>query len=304
MTRKLIISKLWPSVLFFFLAIRPAGALTIPRISADLNNDRVAIGETVLLAVTVTWIGPASAFLFLPPQPPECRGLTVTGTAQRSIVYRTDGDPHQVRDYLFSLRGDVEGSGRVGQVRLLYRRGGEEEEHSLTTEPLEVPVAPGGKGIFSSFGAALRTIGIGLVVIVVMALYIRWTIRRYQKKSNEVIADYVKNLETESLKELDHVRKYKVQGDIEKYLEKIWTVLADYLEKKYTITISPESSRELLGGARASALPGEAGEELARILKELEECRFGSSRLESRELDTILKRVYAFIESQKNHSAD
>ena len=149
MTKKLIIGKLWPSILFFFLAIKPAVALTIPRVSAKLINDRVAIGETVLLTVTVTWIGPASAFLFLPPQPPECRGLTVTGTAQRCMVYRTDGDLHQVREYLFTLVGDVEGSGRVGPVRLLYRRGGEEEEHSLTTEPLEVPVAPGGEGFFT-----------------------------------------------------------------------------------------------------------------------------------------------------------
>jgi len=288
--------------LLFFVIIGPAAARTIPRITATLDKDRVAVGDTILLTISAAWAGEASEFVFLPPQPPEFRGLEMTGSAQKSVVYRTDGKLHQVWEYLFTLKGEDKGTARVGVVRILYHRHGEEEVHSLTTEPLEVTIFSGGVAFFSSIGSALLTIGVVMVAVIIIVVYVRWTIRRYKNKSNEVIADYVKNLEAESLKELDHLRKLKVQGNIDGYLEGIWKILADYLEKKYTITISPESFREVLEGERASALSEEAAAELARILKVLEESRFGSYRAENRGPDDILKRVYSFIESQQSQT--
>ena len=285
--------------IFFFLISSPAFPVTIPEISANLNRDRITLGETAVLTVSITWIGEASEFIFSKPQPPECRGLEVIGTSQRGITYQADGDKNQAMEYLFTLRGVDEGGGRIGQVSLSYHRPDEETEHSLLSKSLEITVTSGGGGLFSSFSSALISIGIGLAVVIVVAFYIRITIRRYKKKSNEVIADYVKYLEADSCKELDHVRKYKIKGDIDKYLEKTWDILADYLEKKYTITISPETWDEVLGGRRSSGLSEESEMELSRILKTLEENRFGSSQADNQELDDILKRVYGFIESQK-----
>ncbi len=283
--------------LFFFPGLPGAFALPIPQISTGISPVRVVLGEEALFTVTAAWTGPPSEFTFSTPVSPECRGVTVTGTTQRSIVYRKDGEEHQVREFLFSLKGESAGPGRIGPVRLLYRRRDENEDHPLTTEPMEIEIASGAPGPVS-LKSLLFIMG-ALALVLVITVYVRWTIRRYKKQSNEVIADYVKNLETESLQELDGVRKFKIRGDIEGYLERIWKILADYLEKKYTITISPDTWNEVLGGARSPELSGESGAELARILKMLEESRFGSRQAESRELDDILKRVYTFIESQK-----
>jgi len=292
--------------IFIFLISRPAFPVTIPEISATLDRDRISLGETAVLSVAVNWDGEASEFLFSkPPQPPECRGVEVTGTSQRGITYRTGGgETHQSIEFLFTLRGTNEGVGRIGTVRLYYHRQKEEAEHSLSSKPIEVTVTTGGGGVFSSFRSALIYIGIGLAAVIVIGVYIYFTIRRYKKKSNEVISDYVENLEDDSCMELDHVRKYKVRGEIDEYLEKIWEILARYLEQKYTITISPDTRNEVLGGKRASGISEESELELSRILKTLEESRFGSYQADSQELDDLLKRVYSFIESQKNHSAD
>jgi hypothetical protein len=287
--------------ILFFLVLKTAFPVTIPEISANLSQDRIPLGETAVLTISITWVGEASEFIFSKPQPPECRGLEVIGTSQRGITYRTDGDNNQAMEYLFTLRGEEVGDGQIGKVSLSYHRQDDETEHSLSSKFLEVPVTSGGEGIFSSFSSALIYIGIGLAAIIAVAFYIKLTIRRYKKKSNEVIADYVKYLEDDSCKELDHVRKYKLRGDVDKYLEKIWDILADYLEKKYTITISPETWNEVLGGKRSSGLSEEAEMELSRILKTLEESRFGSSQADNQELDDLLKRVYSFIESQKDH---
>ena len=290
--------------IFFLLISNPAFPITIPEISANLSQDRIPIGETALLTVSVTWVGEASEFIFTKPQPPECRGLEVIGTYQRGITYRTDGDNNQAVEYLFTLRGEEEGDGRIGPVSLSYHYPDEETVHSLSSKSLEISVTSGGDGIFSSFSSVLIYIGIGLAAVIAIWLYIKLTIRRYKNKSNKVIADYVQNLEADSCKELDHVRKYKLRGEIDKYLEKIWDILAYYLEKKYTITISPETWDEVLGGRRSSGISEESEKELSRILKTLEANRFGSSQADNQELDDLLKRVYFFIESQKDHSPD
>ncbi len=91
--------------IIFLLISNPAFPITIPDISANLSQDRIPIGETALLTVSVTWVGEASEFIFTKPQPPECRGLEVIGTYQRGITYRTDGDNNQAVEYLFTLRG-------------------------------------------------------------------------------------------------------------------------------------------------------------------------------------------------------
>lgn len=290
--------------IIFFLTSNIAFPVTIPEISANLSQDRIPIGETTVLTVSVTWIGEASEFIFSKPRPPECRGLEVIGTSQRGITYRRDGDNNQAMEYLFTLRGEEEGDGQIGQVSLSYQRPDEETEHSLSSNSLKITVTSEGEGIFSSFRSALIYIGIGIAAVIAIAFYITLTIRRYKNKSNKVIADYVKYMEDDSCKELSHVRKYKLRGEIDKYLDKIWDILADYLEKKYTITISPETWNEVVGGKRSSGLSQESEIELSRILKTLEESRFGSYQADNHELDDLLKRVYSFIESQKNHSPE
>lgn len=299
MRKNLIINKLWLVGIIFFLVLNPAFSVTIPEISAALSRDRIPIGETALLTVAASWTGEDSKFIFLKPQPPECRGLEVIGTYQRSIAVRTNGDLHSTMEYLFTLRGEKEGNARIGKISLSYSRPDEETEHSLTSRPIKAVVTSGEVGLFSSGGSVFVIIGIGIILIIIIALYSRRAIQRYRKKSNEVIADYVKNLEADSLKELDHVRKYKIRGEIGKYLEKIWDILADFLEKKYTITISPETWNKVIGGTQSSDLSEEAERELSGILKTLEESRFGSYQPDNQELDTLLRRVYSFIESQK-----
>lgn len=290
---------LWLAGGIFFLALNSTGAVTIPEISETVSPDRIPLGENAQLTISAVWEGDDSEFVFLKPQPPECRGLEVTGTSQRSITFSTNGVQRQAMEYIFTLKGTREGTAGIGEVTLPYHRLKEETEHSLTSRPIEIVVTSGGTGLSFSPGSILIIVGLGIVIIIIIAFYARWTVRRYKKKSNEILTDYVKNLEIDSLKELDQVRKYKVKGETGKYLEKIWDILADYLEKKYTLAISPDTWTEVLGGRRASELSEESKLELSRILKSLEESRFGSYQPDNQELDAILKRAYSFIENQE-----
>lgn len=281
-------SALIPAALLLFpLLILPARGDVIPRLSLRLEPEEVATGEEAVLTVSVSWKGDPSALTFSRPDPPSCRGLEVTSSTQRSIAYRDGDDLRQVREFLFTLRGKQEGPGRVGPVRLTYRRPPGEEEFSLTTDPLEVEIVSARPGPPLPLPVAVI---LALGAAVLAAFYILYWVRRYQKKSNEMIADYVENLEAEALRELEGARKHRLEGETDKYCEKLRTVLAGYLEKK-TAVAGRENGREL---------ETEEKSELAGLLDRLDELRFGGSREARKEMDEIYRRATAVLQSLEN----
>ena len=112
----------------------PVRGEPIPEVSARLEPEEVVWGETATLTVSAAWTGEATDLAFTRPDPPTVRGLTVTGSSQRGITYREGSVLRRVREFIFTLRGEEEGPGRVGAVALTYRRPGG-DEHTVTTEP-------------------------------------------------------------------------------------------------------------------------------------------------------------------------
>ncbi len=275
-----------------FLPSLLAGGEPLPRISVRLEPEEVILGRSAVLTVSAAWAGEASDLVFSRPAPPAVRGVAVTGTSQRGIAYREGDTLRQVREFTFTLRGEEEGPGRVGPVNLAYRRPGG-EEGAVATEPIPVPVipprtAPGSAALPFPAVAGLALAGAGAI-----GLYIRWMVRRYQKKSNELIADYVENLENETLRELEGVRKHRVEGEPDKYCDGVRSVLLNYLERKSALSSPPEG-----GEAPASPpIPPEVETELARNLRQLEELRFGAVRDQMGDVDEIYRRVEILLKS-------
>ncbi len=280
--------------LVFFVFTLPVRGIPIPRASVRLEPPEAVRGQTTVFTVSVSWEGEASDLAFSRPDPPFCRGLSVIGSAQRSVAYRDRDGLRQVREFLFTLRGEEEGAGRVEPVRLAYRRPPGEEEYTLSTEPLEVSVVSRRASSFLPFPAVL---GLALAAAVLIAVYIRWMVRRYQKKSNELIADYVENLESETLKELEGARRHRLEGETEQYCRGMRAVLLNYLERRSALASPPGGE----GAAESSAEPaGEEEAELARILRRLDEYWFGGTGDDMLQLDEIYRRGTGLLQSMEN----
>ncbi len=280
-----------PAALWICLFLPPAvRGEPIPEVSARLEPEEVVRGENATLTVSAAWTGEASNLSFSRPEPPAVRGLAVTGSSQRGIAYREGSALRRVREFVFTLRGEEEGPGRVGPVTLTYRRPGG-EEYTITTEPISVPIV----SRESSRGTLPIPVvaALALAAAVLIAVYIRWMVRRYQKKSNELIADYVGNLENESLRELEGARKHRVEGEPDKYCDGVRSVLLRYLERKSALSSPPEG-----GEAPASpGIPPEVKTELARNLRQLEEIRFGAARDQMGDVDEIYRRVEILLKN-------
>ncbi len=291
--RALIPTRAAAVILLSGLFSLPARGGPVPRTEVRLEPREVPRGESARLTVSASWSGDGSELIFSRPPAPDCRGLAVTGTSQRSIAYREEGDLRQVREFVFNLRAEDEGTGRIGPVRLSYRERGEEEERAIFTEPREVPIVarkpPAPLPLAALIGAAMAA---GLA-----GIYVRWLVRHYQKKSNEIISDYVENLESAARRELEGTRQYRLQGEAEQYCRKMRAVLLDYLEKRRSLVASPD------GGA-AAPVPGRAEPELEQILKRLDEYWFGSTREEMTELDDIYRRIDRRLRELEGESGD
>ncbi|MDP8237152.1 MAG: hypothetical protein P9M08_12280 [Candidatus Erginobacter occultus] len=275
-------AALW-SCLFLPLAVRGE---PIPRVSLRLEPEEVVRGGTAVLTVSAAWEGEASELVFSRPAPPSCRGLAVAGSSQRGIAYREGSALRQVREFIFTLRGEEEGPGRVGPVTLVYRRPGGEES-TLSTEPLTVSVVSRTAGREPSALPFPAVIALALAAAVLIALYIRWMVRRYQKKSNELIADYVENLESETLRELEGLRKHRLEGEPEKYCAGLRRILLHYRDQKTAAGQPPGEERQ----PESPAIPPEAEAELTRMVGRLEELRFGGPRDRMEDLDEIYRQA-------------
>ncbi len=293
MKPRLLLTVIPPAALWIclFLPLAVRGE-PIPRVSVRLEPEEVVRGGTAVLTVSAAWEGEASELVFSRPAPPSCRGLAIAGSSQRGIAYREGDALRQVREFIFTLRGEEEGTGRVGPVTLVYRRPGGEES-TLSTEPLTVSVVsqPAGRGPSSLPFPVV--IALTLAAAVLIALYIHWMVRRYQKKSNELIADYVENLENEARRELEGLRKHRLEGEPEKYCAGLRTVLLHYRERKTAAANPPEGGE----GAGSPAIPPEAEVELARMIDRLEELRFGGPRDRMEELDGIYRQAEILLKS-------
>ena len=289
------------SVLFFLLlpfVSRGAGA-TIPGITVGLDRDRLAAGRTARLEVAITWEGAADEFDFNRPEIGELSLVSPTGSSSESRTYLSAGRNFQVRRFLFDLQAEEAGSGEIGPITVIYRRKDGEDEYSLRAESLPIKVVPLAAGFIP---LSLRTLLIAAAVIVgaaLFGLYIVWTVKRYRKKSSDLIEDYIENLEEITLAELDRVGKYRVSGDLERYYREIARILNDYLDKKYSVTISADGIR---GGEDSAAISDETMRELDGLAAELTRCRFGDYPANPTEQENLLKKVYRFINEQKGES--
>lgn len=276
--------------LLFILSAPVQGDEVIPRLRSFLEPSRLRRGEKARLIVEVSWPGGPTDLEFEAPRPPSIALLQLLGSRKKSLAYYREGTPRQVRQYIFTYQARERGGGELPAVALTYRRPGQEKEYSLTGEPLAVEVG----AAFSPIRG--RYIFMPLLAVLILAavfFYIRWTVRRYRRRARELIEEYRRDLEEESLEDLSRARKLKVEGDMEGYLAGIEKALSGYLEKKYGLKFKGESRSEEL------PLPPAARAELIGIFELLKEARFGRFPEEERSRELILKKARAFLEEQK-----
>ncbi len=276
------------------ILIPPARGEPIPEVSARLEPEEVIREETAVLTVWAAWTGQATDLVFSRPAPPILRGLALIGSSQRGVAYREGDTLRQVREFIFTLRGEAEGPGRVGPVTLTYRRPAGEES-SVATKPIPVfIISP--QAAESSSGLPFPAVaGLALTAAVVIGLYLHWMIRRYQNKSNELIDNYVENIESETLRELEGARKHRVEGEPEKYCSGVRSVLLRYLKRKSALS-SPPPGREALASVE---IPPEVKTELAESFRQLDELRFGGVRDQIGEVDEIYRRIEIILKNLK-----
>jgi len=286
------------AVAFLLACFALRAADEIPEVGAALSREEIAVGDETILTVEVSWRESASAIRFELPDPPEVENLEVTGSSQRSVARRRGGGPEHIHSFIFRLKGLKPGEGKVGRVEVTYRRPEEEQSYTLQSPELNVTVSSSWKRIFRSATRVLFFIVLGAVGAALAGLYIAWTVRRSRRRARQLVSEYVRSLEEESLEELKEASRLKVEGDREGFCALLWKVLSGYLEKRFSLKVSDKRWDQLMEEPGLKIMSEDSRLQLAGILQTLERVRFGSYPGGEGDLEALLKKVRNFIEAQ------
>lgn len=264
----------------------------IPSIAAHLDKNRLAVGETALLTVEVSWTGAADDLEFDFPSPPDCHLLAVEGSYQESSVEQTPSGPSQLRRYHYQLRAREKGEGRVGYAAVAYRRPQEDESHTLKSEPLDIAV-------FSArapLGMLLPAAAV-LILAAGAALILRRARQRKLRKAPVAVPTGAE-WKAEALLALARAKKLAVEGETAASSRALFQALALFLGKKFGVDINRDSWRQAVGALPPEAIPDGEKKELIEIVQTVEQARFGSRAPAAGEGDALIKRIRSLIEEE------
>ncbi len=273
------------------ISVSPAVPVSsvIPRISAKLSRTEIAVGETAVLTVEVSWEGTAADLEFDFPAAPDCHLLAVGSSHQESVAERTQSGLIQFRRYHFRLEAREKGEGRVGYVTIGYRRPGEEESHALKSEPLDIAVSSSRASPPTTFlVAAVLILAAGAVVI----------LRRARKRKIRIApaaAPPDAAWKTEALEKLAQAKKLTVAGDPAACARALFEALSVFMEKRHGVVIGRDGWPERIAALEIAEGPKK---ELVELVRVVEQSRFGSRPEKTGREDALLKQIRSLIEGE------
>jgi len=265
-------------------------SFVLPRISARLDRTEVAVGETVALTVEVSWEGEAADPAFEFPSPPDCHLLTVESSDQESAGERSATGWRQARRYHYRLRAREEGEGRIGYVAVAYRRAGEDEIHTLKSEPLDIVVSSSRAPLRMAFPAALALILIAGAAVILR----RARKRKIQRGPAAVPAG--EDWKAEALENLARAKRLSVEGDQAGVSRALFQSLSLCLEKRFGVNLSRDHWRASVDSLPPETLSDAAKRELIELVRTIEQARFGSRPEKTGRDDALLKQIRSLIE--------
>lgn len=270
-------------------AVPPAPAqFSVPAVTARLDRTELAVGERAELTVEVSWPGAAAGLIFEPPAPPDCHLLAVERSAQESLAELSPSGPRQVLRYRFRLRAREKGEGRVGYVAIAYRRPGEEESHTLKSDPLDVAVVSSRSALKTVFPAAAVLL---LAAAVAVALRRRALGRRVRSAPPALRNE--EGWRAEALATLSRAKKLAVEGEPAATARALFEALSLLLARRHGVEIARDGWPERV---MALGLPEGTRKELVEIVRTVEQARFGSRLPAGAENDALIKRIHSLVE--------
>jgi len=232
-------------------AVHPALADGIS-VSQSLSLSSIPFEDSVLFEIELRWAGPQSTYLFGRSLNPVMEGLMVRGFSSSISSSVSDSVEITTKLYRYVLRPTSSGLGRIEAVVIDYVGWPDSLPGQLATEPMMLtiadPLPPPEEGAWYSvylIGAVLAALGSSLGALLL------------RRMRNRKPAEPVKTTAELFLDDLA-LLKQEAGNDLKKFQTGLYRILAEFLERRYSLRAEGLSEGQLTDKLNKSDLSEEA----------------------------------------------
>jgi len=252
------------ALILFFLLVGQLQIVAADEISlsSSLDKSDIAFEDSITLKVEIEWPGDLRNYTFELLPLPETSNLKVIGTSSTIASQEKNRTEVTVRTFKYNFRPTLAGVGKIEPIDVKYISWPDSIPGFLTTQAYQILIAEPLPPPEPFSLKPLIIIIVGAVIIIGVVLFIL-----LGRKKKEVVV--VRSAEEEFIDGLAIIKK-ESQGDRKVFFTRLYKVLVEYIERKYSIKVAGLSSAVMLGQLETKNLFPELKEPLTAWVKQAE----------------------------------
>ena len=198
--------------------------------SVDRTGETVPKNGIAEITIAAEWLQGSNSYIIYPPVMTQLIGLKITDyiTFGQSLTVNSQIVQRVIHLFKFSVTNNVGMMAETGPIFIDYRLSGSKEKIHRQLSGISFKVVRFSR----SFLMMLIPLILVLLLIPIVSTII--IIKASRKKKNLLILDK-SSVEDSIMKELEQVKKYKIDGDTKRYFRELDDLIKKYFRKKYQI---------------------------------------------------------------------
>jgi len=198
--------------------------------SVDRTGETVPKNGIAEITIATEWLQGSNSYIIYPPEMPQLLGLKITDyvTFGQSLTVNTQIIQRVIHLFKFSVTNNVGMIAETGPIFINYRLSGSKEKMHRQLSGIRFKVVRFSRNFLMIL---IPSILLLLLIPIVSTIII---IIASRKKKKILILDN-SSVEDSIMKELEQVKKYKIEGDIKRYFHELDELIKKYFRKKYQI---------------------------------------------------------------------
>jgi len=145
------------------------------QVEAKLDREAVPLDKTVWLTISLTYDGPPGEVEVVSPPEPKCRNAAVISSRASDETSAEGERQRSVRRYQFALKPETLGMAYIEPVSIVYRRKGQTDTQTLTTNRLSFKALPAEE---EKIPVAVR-VSVVIVAALLLAAIVAFVVKRH-----------------------------------------------------------------------------------------------------------------------------
>ncbi len=263
------------------------------KIATEIDKKQVPLNRTVLLRVTLSWLGDPDRYEITDFENPALTNFDIVGTATANKTEVVGGQTLTRREYEFTLKPRELGMGYVEGVMVKYKDRSTGQEGSLITNRIGIKVTD---AIPESQAATHWPGTILVIALIIIAAGIIWFFFVYRKSRGKPIQpEIVPLIEETYLSRLKELIDF-TNPDLKNDFGRLGKFLRGYLAEKFDLPAKQATTAELVQEMKNRKMDEQLISRTNEVLGVADAIMFSGGEGSREELEKVYGSVEALLE--------